>query len=384
MSSWENAPAVALQGKPAFGSVVRGLAGRPVGSTFLNPLYKGADPWVVRHGGWYYLCQAGPGGRLEVWRSRTLTERGERRVVWTPPRTGWNRAQVWAPELHYLRGRWYIYYAASDGRNANHRMGVLEAVSDDPQGAYVDRGMLYTGDHPADRRLNRWAIDGTVLDLRGQLYFIWSGWPDHRDVQHLYISRMFDPCSIETSRQVLCANDCHPWERVGERHHERGLHEGPQLLRRNGKVFLIYSCSGSWQPTYKLGMLTMDELADPMNPASWRKLNRPVFDSTREVFGVGHCCFTTSPDGTEDWILYHSKRYRWDCWDRVVRAQRFTWDAAGYPDFGSPDASRFPMAMPSGDGAWTDPLPLSPTGHAPAVMSISNSNTAAETHSEAA
>ena len=146
-------------------------------------------------------------------------------------------------------------------------MGVLEAATDDPQGPYVDRGMLYTGDDVATGPHNRWAIDGTVLDLRGQLYFLWSGWADQRDVQHLYIARMSDPCTIASNRVQLCPNDCHPWERVGERHAERGLHEGPQVLVRNGRVFLVYSCSGSWQPTYKLGLLHMDAAADPIDPA---------------------------------------------------------------------------------------------------------------------
>ena len=317
--------------------------------TFTNPLYAGADPWVVRHGENYYLCRTGRGGRIEVCVSDSLTRVGRPHVVWVPPPAGRNSKEVWAPELHRLGMRWYIYYAASDGRNANHRMGVLEAVSDDPQGAYVDRGMLYTGDDPDCRRDNRWAIDGTVLELRGQLYFIWSGWADQRDIQHLYLSKMFGACSVEGGRVRLCANDCHPWECVGERRRSRGLHEGPQVLHRNGRVFLIYSCSGSWEPTYKLGMLYMDESADPTDPTSWRKLDRPVFESTRDVFGVGHCCFTTSPDGSEDWILYHSKRFRSNGWDRVVRAQRFTWDAAGFPVFGSPDASRHPLPLPSGD-----------------------------------
>jgi GH43 family beta-xylosidase len=358
--SWQNRPVVHVA-EPRVGperdnhgvrrSVVGASPRYPL--TFTNPLYKGADPFVVRHDGRYFMIQAGPGGRLEVWRSRTLTDRGERKVVWTPPRTGWNRAQVWAPELHYLRGRWYIYYAASNGRNATHRMGVLESTTDDPQGPYVDRGTLYTGDDVLAGRHNRWAIDGTVLQLGGRLYFLWSGWADERDVQHLYVARMSDPCTIASNRVQLCPNDCHPWERVGETHHERGLNEGPQVLVRNGKVFLIYSCSGSWQPTYKLGLLYMDAAADPMDARSWRKLDRPVFDSTPDVFGVGHCCFTTSPDGTEDWILYHSKRFRWDCWDRVVRAQPFSWRDDGFPDFGRPVPSGMPIAAPSGDAPTT-------------------------------
>ena len=332
---------------------------------FTNPLFPGADPWVVRHDGWYYHCQAGPGGRLEVARSRSPVRRGQPRVVWTPPPRGWNRAQVWAPELQFVRGRWHLYYAASDGRNCNHRMGVLRAATNDPQGPYEDAGPLYTGDDVASGRNSRWAIDGTVFELRGRLYFLWSGWEDERDVQHLYLAPMSDPCTVSGNRVRLCPNDCHPWERVGGRREERGLHEGPQVIRRNGKLFLVYSCSGSWQPTYKLGLLYMDESADPADAASWKKHDEPVFDSTADVFGVGHCCFTQSPDGTEDWILYHSKKFRWDSWTREVRAQRFTWRESGFPDFGPPTASGQPIALPSGDTAGTTLLSSDSSGTRP-------------------
>lgn len=321
--------------------------------TFTNPLYRGADPFVARHDGFYYYCQSGPGGRLEVWKSRSLVERGDCRVVWTPPRTGWNRAQVWAPELHRLRDRWHLYYAASDGRNANHRMGVLAAATDDPQGPYHDAGPLYTGDDLAARSRSRWAIDGTVFELRGQLYFLWSGWEAHDDVQHLYLAKMSDPVTISSNRVRICANDCHPWERIGERHHERGLHEGPQVLVRHGRALLVYSCSGSWQPTYKLGMLMMDDRDDPMRAGAWTKFPTPIFESTRDVFGVGHCCFTQSPDGSEDWFLYHSKRNRHDCWHREVRAQRFTWTEDGFPDLGRPAASGVHLPLPAGESPST-------------------------------
>src|SRR5438067_9011794 len=99
---------------------------------------------------------------------------------------------------------------------------------------------------------------------------------------------MSDPRTIRGNSVRLCANDCHPWERVNECRRQRGLHEGPQLLRRNGRVFLVYSCSGSWQTSYKLGMLRMDESSDPLSPGSWVKHGEPVFESSGEVFGVGH------------------------------------------------------------------------------------------------
>lgn len=310
-------------------------------------LHDGADPWTVRHESTYYTIRAGRGGRLHVGKSHSMLRPGVGRVVWTPPKHGWNRAEVWAPELHFLDGKWFIYYAASDGRNRNHRMGVLESVTADPQGQYIDHGQLYTGDDLSTKTANRWAIDGTVLHLHGKRYFMWSGWEDHRDHQFLYIAQMSSPRELCTKRQKLCSNSCHVWERVSDHHAGRGLHEGPALLHRNGRVFLIYSCSGSWQSTYKLGMLSMSESADPLDAASWTKHPLPVFESNDHVFGIGHCSFTTTPDGTQDWIIYHAKTSRREGWtDRSVHAQPFSWAPDGLPYFGTPAMPHHPVDDP--------------------------------------
>ena len=316
---------------------------------FVNPIYEGADPWVVKKGPFYYLCQSEGNEGISVYRSTRLTDKGIKRLVWKSPDKGWNARQVWAPELHEVNGKWYIYYAASDGKNANHRMGVLEAVNGDPLGPFVDRGMLYTGDSVGDRSNNRWAIDGTPLEVNGQLYLIWSGWEDGRDIQHLYIARMKDPCTIDSNRVRLCANDSYTWERVGDRRDERGLHEGPQIIKRHGRVFLVYSCSSSWEPTYKLGMLYMAEGADPMDPRSWAKHPRPCLQGDDRVYGIGHASFVPSPDGTEDWIVDHAKVSKRPGWQRAVWVQKIGWTTEGFPDFGSPTPAGKASAVPSGE-----------------------------------
>ena len=76
---------------------------------FANPVAAGADPWVVRHDGSYYLVQS-KDRTIWVYKSDRLTEPTQNGVaVWTAPHNGWNHSNVWAPELHYIDGRWYIY-----------------------------------------------------------------------------------------------------------------------------------------------------------------------------------------------------------------------------------------------------------------------------------
>mgnify|MGYP002780144220 CR=1 FL=1 len=129
---------------------------------------------------------------------------------------------------------------------------------------------------------------------------------------------------------------------------ELPLQEGPEFLQRGGQTFLVYSTNDSWLPTYQLGMLRLRPGADPLDPASWTKTG-PVFAPANGVLGVGHHTFTTSPDGREDWLVYHAKTSASPGWDRVIRMQRFAWRPDGAPDFGAPAPSGAPLAVPSGE-----------------------------------
>lgn len=316
--------------------------------TFANPVVAGADPWVARDGGSYHMVQSRDGG-IWVTKSTTLTGVAGNGVrVWTPPATGWNATNVWAPELHRIGDRWYIYYAAGSAGPpyVHQRSGVLESVGTDPQGTYVDRGMLYTGDDPAHAGESKWAIDVSVATINGQMYAAWSGWEQNaatdRTPQHLYMARMSNPYTISGAR-VRISSPVEPWERGTE----LDLQEGPEFLQRNGQTFIIYSTRESWLPDYRLGQLRLTG-ADPMAPASWTK-SGPVFVSGEGVVGVGHAGFTTSPDGKEDWIVYHAKTSTSPGWDRVIRMQMFTWNADGSPSFGLPVASGRQIARPSGE-----------------------------------
>jgi GH43 family beta-xylosidase len=328
------------------GTPAEGSAG-PAPCTFTNPVGSGADPWVVRHDGWYYLVESRNGG-IYLHRSRKLPEikTAEATRVWSAPATGWNRSNIWAPELHFIDGRWYIYYAAGESGPPfiHQRSGVLQSAGDDPAGPYTDRGLLHTGEDPAGGTI--WAIDLTVQEIGDRLYAVWSGWEGNRDTdktpQQLYIAPMSNPWTISGDR-VLISAPTEPWE-VGT---ELSLNEGPEFLVHGGDTFVIYSTRESWLKEYRLGQLRLTPGADPLKAASWVK-SGPVFTGTDSVYGVGHASFTTSPDGTEEWIVYHSKRAVAPGWDRVIRMQKFGWKADGSPDFGTPVPSGQPVAAPSG------------------------------------
>lgn len=317
-------------------------------TSFTNPIREGADPWVYQKDGFYYTC-AVLGKGIGVSKTEKLTDWGEMKQVWQSPNHGWNHSNIWAPEIHQFAGHWYIYYTAGKipgGPFIHQRSGVLKSVDEDPFGPYEDIGMLYTGDDISDIESVKWAIDLTPMEHKGTLYAIWSGWEENRDTdktsQHLYVARMANPTTISSNRVKISSPE-EDWETGGP----LDLNEGAQVLRNDGKTFLIYSTRESWLKEYRLGQLELVG-EDPMNPGSWKKTG-PVFMGTEEVLGVGHCSFAKSPDGSEDWIIYHSKKTTQPGWDRDIRMQTFKWKADGSPDFGVPVPAGVPIAKPSGE-----------------------------------
>lgn len=337
--------------------------------TFTNPIAGIPDPWIVQYQGAYYTCKA-HGDGINVSKSEKLTVINSTKTIWTAPKDNgavkpWNTSHVWAPELHFVDGKWYVYYAAGrpsseSGSYKMQRTGVLRSKTTDPMGEYEDMGMIYTGDEYVPDIIPTtdntcYAIDMGVVRIGTKLYAVWSGTINKESGgdQRIYIAEMSNPWTISTNRVEISKPD-QPWELVQP---TAKVNEGPAFLQRNGKLFIIYSCNGSWTKYYRLAYLTLDIGDDPMNPANWKKSPNAVFyrcdDTVDEdgVNGVGHCCFTKSPDGTEDWIVYHVKNRNHGSYEtgRSTFIQRFTWNTDGTPNFGTPVGWLEPIVVPSGE-----------------------------------
>ena len=321
-------------------------------TTFTNPLLpSGADPWSIYKDGYYYYTNS-LGDRIDIWKTKSLADlkTADRKTIWVPPMGTPYSKEIWAPEIHFIQGKWYVYFAADNGKNDNHRLYVLENASANPlEGEWVFKGKISDAS-------DKWAIDGSVFEHDHQRYMVWSGWEgDTNGRQDIYIAKLKNPWTIETNR-VKISHPEHEWERHGDLNDPDNpphvdVNEGPQVLVHQDKLFIIYSASGCWTDFYALGMLTTSVNKDLMDAASWKKSLKPVFkqSSANKVFAPGHNSFFKSPDGKEDWILYHANDEPGQgCGKhRSPRAQKFTWNADGTPYFGEPLKEGMALDVPS-------------------------------------
>lgn len=320
--------------------------------TFTNPLLPaGADPWCIYKDGFYYYTNT-TGNNITIWKTKSIASlrTAQKKIVFTPPKTGPYSKEIWAPEIHWLEGKWYIYFAADSGRNESHRLWVLENKNADPmQGEWKLKCKLTT---PNDK----WSIDGTVYEHKEKLYLLWSGWEgDTNSQQNIYIAAMSNPWTV-TGERIKISSPQLDWETHGDLDNPDdvphvNVNEGPQILSHKDKLYLIYSASGCWTEFYALGMLTANAESDLMDTVSWKKNPTPVFKMSEKnkVYAPGHNSFFKSPDGKEEWILYHanSKPGQGCGKQRSPRAQKFTWNKDGTPNFGAPAPVHVPLKIPS-------------------------------------
>ncbi len=266
-----------------------------------------ADPYVYRHtDGFYYFTASLPEyDGIALRRSKTLAglADAEEKRIWTRHESGVMSFHVWAPELHFLDGKWYIYFAASDKDDIwALRPYVLECVDEDPvNGTWKELGMMQRADNDPFS-FTDFSLDATVFEANGIRYFVWAEKVSiGKKISNLYIARMETPWKL-AAPQVLLSTPCYDWERVGF-----WVNEGPFALIKNGKIFLTYSASETGVD-YCVGLLTADEDADLTDPEVWTKSRRPVLcsDDSRQIYGPGHNCFTVDEEGN-DIMVYHAR-----------------------------------------------------------------------------
>jgi GH43 family beta-xylosidase len=310
--------------------------------TILQPLIEQrADPYIYKHtDGYYYFTASVPlYDRIELRRATTIAGLATAPTVdaWHKPETGPYSELVWAPELHFNDGAWYVYFAAAPSRAIKdnlfqHRMYAIRNRHANPlEGEWEFMGQVDTG-------IDSFCLDATTFTHKGTLYYLWAQKdPAIEGNSNLYIAPMKTPWQIEGA-PILLSKPEHDWETIGF-----WVNEGPSVLRRNGKIFISYSASAT-DHNYAMGLLWADEDADLLDPHSWTKSAQPVLRTCYDhgVYGPGHNSFTLAEDNDTVMLVYHARTYTEIVGDPLWNPDRHTfvkplrWDDQGMPVFGRP------------------------------------------------
>ena len=324
----------------------------PDAVSFTNPLLPtGPDPWVIQKDSFYYYTSTEVSSiTIRKTKSVSRLKDATQTLVWTPKKDAPNSVNIWAPELHFLNDKWYLYYTAGSSATNGYtqRIFVLENSGADPtKGTWKDMGKI------ADPAEDFFAIDATVFEIDTVKYMVWSSVAiQYSDKQSIFIARLKDPWTLDSKRVMISAPQ-YEWEKIGLPV-TSGINEGPEILKNaKGETFLTYSASGCWTDSYGLGMLSLKKDSDPLIASNWIKYQAPVLstDALSNAFGPGHNTFFKSPDGKEDWIMYHANPgANEQCLgQRSPRMQKFTWSNDGAPVFGQPVPINKKILRPSGE-----------------------------------
>lgn len=323
-----------------------------------------ADPYIYRHsdGKYYFIASHTDAGHnldgkyqylyLILRCADTLEDltdnsgRYKEKIIYekAPLDGGLKSPHLWAPEIHVINGRWYVYYTASISDTSSWRIRphCLECEGADPmENAWIPKGPVKTT-VDGDIAFTDFSLDHTYLHHNNEDYFLWAQKTDN--ISDIFIAKLENPWTVCTPA-VRLTHPEYNWEL-----HGFPVNEGPAVIKHGGRIFLTFSASGT-DAMYCMGLLYADEDADLLDVSSWTKCPYPVFQSSpaNGCFGPGHNSFTRSTDNTEDLIIYHGRqeeRYLGEddyqpLYDagRNAYVGKVFWDENGMPSFSVPGAS---------------------------------------------
>ena len=277
-----------------------------------NPLIsERADPYIVRgDDGYYYFTASYPAygsvdkgyDRIILRRSKTVAglADAEEVTVWRAHASGIMAKHIWAPEMHFIGGKWYIFFAAGASSDIwAIRPYVLQCDGDPITGTWTECGQMQaTADDTESFR--SFSLDMTYFENNGKHYVIWA---EIKGDSSLFMAEIdpAEPWKLIT-KPILLTKPEYSWELVNHR-----VNEGAAVLKTNGKVYVFFSASGTGSE-YCVGRMEANADADLMNTASWTKQKTPML-STADVpgeSGPGHNSFVTDENGNL-LIVYHAR-----------------------------------------------------------------------------
>jgi GH43 family beta-xylosidase len=293
---------------------------------YKNPVFDQymADPFVLQHEGHYYAYGTGSlspeGWPFPVLHSTDLATWQQRGWALVPP----GGDEFWAPEVAYDEGVFYMYYSARGIDGKDHQLRVATQTS--PLGPFQDAGRVLVPDQP-------FTIDAHPFrDQDGQWYLFYSRDfltldDPYRVGTGIVVDRLLDMLTLAGEPRVVIRPHA-DWQLFKAQRSMYGAiydwHtiEGPAVRLHNGRYYCFYS-GGAWEhDNYGISYVVAEHVLGPYRLPSedHQVLLRSVLG---HVIGPGHNSFTTSPNGDQEYIVYHA-------WDPDMTARRMCIDKLGW------------------------------------------------------
>ncbi len=284
---------------------------------FSNPLIaERADPYIIYDAEekCYYFTSSWPAygnrdsgyDRIAIRKSDTLEglANAEDNIVWKAHTSGEQMYHIWAPELHKINGKWYLYYAASTSDNGwgircfvlacEDQNAILKAESWTEKGKFTDKDGGTKG-------FDDMCLDMTYFEKGQKGYVIWAYKTDGISMLKLAEVDKNFPWKL-ASNPITLSTPEYEWERVNEK-----VNEGAAVLDKNNKIYVTYSASATGDE-YCMGMLSIEKNKDILDLRNWVKSPIPVLETNdlSNQYGPGHNSFTVDADGNIV-LVYHAR-----------------------------------------------------------------------------
>lgn len=271
-----------------------------------------ADPYITKGSdGFYYFTASYPAlhdelhgyDRIVLRKSETVIglKDAEEVIVWKAHDEGIMARHIWAPEIHEIGSKWYIFFAAGNSDDKWHiRPYVLECDGNDPvNDNWTEKGKVQSLKED-EVSFNSFSLDMTYFEHKEKHYLIWA---EIIGASSLFMAEINPECPWKlVSMPILLSKPEFDWEKV--RFH---VNEGASVLKGEDKIFIFFSASGTGAE-YCMGYLWADNDAELMKSGSWSKTTSPVL-STEDLkgeVGPGHNSFVYDEDGNL-LLVYHAR-----------------------------------------------------------------------------
>lgn len=314
---------------------------------FKNPLtveFETPDPYIIysEKDKCYYGIHSGD-TFLTLYRSKTLADifKDEKKVIYEASDKDGTYGDLWAPELYYEDGFWYIYTSTKGGDNPYFwHMICLKSKGENP----FDGFGFFCDINPTLR-----AIDATLLIRKSEKYISFAIFDEGEE--KLAIQRLSSH-GVPVGDYTVISETDFDWEKAPlftcpDSH----INEGPFFIEKGERLFLIYSANGCMSDEYCLGILEFKG-GDILKKENWEKDEVPLFKKGNGNFGPGHAMFFYSPDKSELWVCHHCLERSNPDYSLLLRychCQKVFFDKTDFPHLDIPIEKNKLFKAPSGE-----------------------------------